>query len=136
MTPRIKVVLCGSFHGSPEMLAKQFVELEMTGCRILSPLSLDFWDNSNEFVMSRTEISYSPEEIEKYHLKAMREADFIWLYAPQGYVGSSTAFELGFAYCLAKPIFCKCLPKDTWLESITTKVTSVFDAIEASINKS
>ena len=136
MAPCLKVVLCGSFHRSPEMLKKQFLELEMTGCRVLSPLSLDFEDNAQSFVRGLTENEYSVEEIEKYHLKAMREADFIWLFAPGGYVGSSAAFELGFAYCLNKLIFTKNSPEDSWLASITQNVPSVFEAIDRYKNKS
>lgn len=128
MHPR--VVICGSYHRNPAGLRRLFRELEATGCRILSPLSLDF-DASKAVVRADSEADFTVEELEKYHLRAIREADFIMLHAPEGYVGLSAAFELGYAAASGKPVFCKQPPTDDMLASQVRQVGSVFESLEA-----
>jgi len=128
---RPRVVICGSFHRDPAGLKRIFRELEATGCRILSPLSVEFIDTASAVVSSSTEFDMAIEELEKFHLRAMRDADFIWLHAPAGHVGISGAYELGYASCLNKAIFCFEQPSDEMLLTRIRVVRSVFEALEA-----
>jgi hypothetical protein len=127
---RPTVVMCGSFHRDPAGLRRIFRELEATGCRILSPLSLRFTDTSESVVRTGSELSFSAHELEKYHLRAIEEADFLWLHAPDGYIGLSGAYEIGFATALQKPVFCRNVPSDEMLASQIQITTSVFEALE------
>ncbi len=126
---RPRVVICGSFHRDLPGLNRLYRELEATGVRILSPLSLAF-DPSEEVVRSPSEIDFSVQELEKYHLRAIQEAEFIWLHAPNGYVGLSGAFELGFAQAHLKPVFSFQQPEDALLQGQVSRITSVFEALE------
>lgn len=126
----IKAVICGSYHRDPAGLRRIFRELEATGCRVLSPLSIDFIDMQPEVVRLRSEQDFTIQELEKFHLRAMKEADIIWLHAPGGYVGLSGALEIGYATALNKPVFCKELPVDEMLQSQIVLTNSVFDALE------
>lgn len=125
-----KVVICGSFRKDPEGLARLFRELETNGCRILSPLTLDFTDSTSEFVTAQNDASYSIHELERYHLRAIREADFVMLHAPEGYVGISASFELGYANALAIPVFSKLELADHMLQTQVKSCGSVFEILE------
>lgn len=124
-----KVTLIGSYHRQPEALKKLFRELEVSGCRVLSPLSLDFDNSAEEFVKLGSEAELSDLEIEKFVLRAIEESDFLWLHAPEGYVGLSGAFEIGYAFKLKKPVFCKLKPQDPNIRNFVITKNSVFDAL-------
>lgn len=127
---RPRVVICGSFHKAPEQLQRLFRELETTGCRVLSPLSLYFTPESVPFVKLKTEDDATFKELESFHLRALREADFIFLHAPEGYIGISAAFEIGYAEALRKPVFCRHEVNDYMLKTRVRVVSSVFEALE------
>lgn len=127
---RPRVVLCGSFHRDPDRLRLLFRELETTGCRVLSPLSLDFSSLGEAYVKTGFELDVTAKELESLHLRAIHEADFIFLHAPDGYVGVSAAFEIGYAEALHKPVFCKENLADEMLDARVIKTRSVFEALE------
>ena len=127
---RPKVVISGSFRKDPGGMARLFRELETNGCRVLSPLTLDFTNTNTEFVTAKNDESYSVSELERYHLRAIREADFIAVHAPEGYVGTSASFELGYAVALGKPIFSQTAPLDPMLKTQLTTIHSVFEILE------
>ena len=125
------VVICGSYHRDPDGLRRLFHELEATGCRILSPLKIDFVNNSDKVVRLKSEEEFSIYELEKYHLRAIREADLVWLHSPRGHIGISGAFEIGFATAVGKKIFCRVMPEDEMLASQVLQVESVYESLEA-----
>lgn len=125
---RPRVVLCGSLHRDPAGLKRLFRECEATGCRVLSPISLDF-DNA-DFVKATGESDLSAAEIERFHLRAIRDADFVLLHVPGGHVGTSASYELGFAAALSKPVFALQAPSDEMLAGRVQTIGSVFEALE------
>lgn len=125
-----KVVICGSFRKDPAGLGRLFSELETTGCRILSPLTLNFSDDFSKFVVSDNDTGFSVSELERFHLRAIKEADFIMLHAPDGYVGTSASYELGYAAACNIPVFSKHPVNDTMLASQLQRTNSVFEALE------
>lgn len=125
-----KVVICGSFRRDPAGIARLFRELETNGCRVLSPLTLDFSDTSSDFVTAKNDETFSVRELERFHLRAIREADFVMLHAPGGYVGISTSFELGYAVATGKPVFSKDSLNDVMLQSQFATKSSVFEVLE------
>jgi nucleoside 2-deoxyribosyltransferase len=127
---RPRVVLCGSFHRQPEVLRRLFHELETTGCRVLSPLTLDFTNPTAVFVTTANDAELSPADIERFHLRAIRDADFVLLHAPDGYVGLSAAYELGFASALGKPAFTFHTPTDDTLAARVQTASSVFQILD------
>lgn len=128
---RPRVVICGSFRRDMAGLKRVFQELEVTGCRILSPISIDFEDSGAPFVKTDNESDFTANELERFHLRTLRDADFVWLHAPNGYVGTSAAYELGFAAALRKPVFSFATPADEMLASQIQTTTSVFAALQA-----
>ena len=59
----------------------------------------------------------------------MRAADFVWLYAPDGYVGRSASMELGYAHALGLRVFARRLPEDVTLAGLVSRVDSVEAAV-------
>jgi len=127
---RPRVVLCGSFHRKPEVLRRLFHELEVTGCRVLSPLTLNFTDSAEPFVTTAGDTGLSDADIERFHLRAIRDADFVLLHAPDGYVGLSASYEMGFASALGKPVYSFEQPVDGMLAGRTNLTGSVFQILD------
>ena len=124
-----KVVVCGSFHRDLEGLRRVCVALLALGCQVLSPRSLDFKDAEGSFVRTKEEVGFSEEEIERWHLQAINLADFVWLHAPEGYVGISGAFEAGFSTAKGIPIFSSSEPKDPVLIPYVNVVSSPIELL-------
>jgi hypothetical protein len=127
---RPRVVICGSFRRDAAGLRALFQELETTGCRVLSPLSIDFAGTNAGFVKADNENDFTVNELERFHLRALRDADFVWLHAPEGHVGTSVTYELGFAAALHKQIFSFETPIDEMLASQIQTAKSVFAALK------
>ena len=128
-----KVVICGTYHKDPAGLRRIFRELEATGCRILSPIAIDFHNIHDEIVITSKETDLTIDELEKFHIRAMRDADFIWLHDPEGHIGVSASYELGYANASNIPVFCFNNPKDEMLATRVHVVHSVFQALETVI---
>jgi hypothetical protein len=126
----LKATLSGSFHRDPEGLRREYRELTLAQCQVLSPRSLEFEDKSLLFVRHAVEKQDSVRTIELHHLQAIILSDFLWVHAPEGYIGTSGALEIGYALAHDIPIFSNQEPEDPMLKSFITKVPSVFAAIE------
>lgn len=125
-----RVVICGSYHRQPQKLARLFRELETSNCRILAPLTLNFIDTEEPIVHAESDESLGILDLESFHLRAIREADLILLHAPDGHVGLSGAYEVGYAEAIHKPVFCLEDILDEMLKTRVYRVQSVFEALE------
>lgn len=129
--PLPKAVICGSFRRDFAGLEKLFRELETNGCRVLSPLTLDFTNMRSGFATSDNDESFSTREIERFHLRAICDADFVVVHAPEGYIGTSASFEIGYATALGVPVFSKHSPADEMLKTQLQITDSVFEILES-----
>lgn len=98
-------MICGSFHREPELLAETRQRFLAAGAVVLSPIDLDFVAERSGFLFAAHECHEEPPKIEERHLAAMRDADFIWLHAPNGYIGASATLELGYAHALGLTVY-------------------------------
>lgn len=114
---RFAVVLCGSYRRDPEGLAKIF-EILNRDYEVLSPDGLDFVDPEADFVRLPFEMDEEVVAIEERHLSAIAASDFVWLHAPEGYVGTSAALEIGYAKALGIPVFTDTIPVDETLAAM------------------
>lgn len=55
----------------------------------------------------------------------MKEATFIWLFAPNGYVGQSASFEIGYAHALGIPIYTDETLEDEMLQTMVKNAPSI-----------
>jgi len=127
----LKVVICGSYHRDSDGLKRLFQELEINGCRILSPISIDFENINIPVVKNAHEEDLTINELEIFHLRAIRDADIIWLHSPMGHIGISGSFEIGYSQALGKPVFTKEQPYDEMIQTRVKVVNSVFESIES-----
>lgn len=119
----LTAVLCGSFHRDPVGLRTAHAALSRC-FDLLSPGDVDFVDPAADFVKLRDEVDDDAVAIEERHLAALRRADFVWLHAPDGYVGISGAMELGEAAAVGVPILCSTPPADPILAAKVVVVES------------
>lgn len=125
----LNVVICGSFRRDPRILRSEYDDLRMAGCRVLSPLDLNFADEQDGFVYLDHEVGQQPTQIERGHVEAIRAADFVWLHAPGGYLGPSGAFEIGAAHAAGVPVYAKAEVRDVGLRDFIVIVGSPGDAV-------
>jgi NTP pyrophosphatase (non-canonical NTP hydrolase) len=125
----LSVVICGTFRRDPDGLRRTWHALAEAGCTILSPLDISFVAEEQGFVLAAHELGRTPKEVEEGHLEAMQTAHFVWLHAPEGYVGRSAAMELGFAHALGLPVYAEELPTDVALAGLVRQVGSPGAAI-------
>lgn len=110
------VVLCGTYRKDPEGLRRTFERLQDTGFSVLSPSNPFIETEEHGFVYMRQESMQTPHNIENKHLDAIQQADFVWFFAPDGYVGPTGALEVGFARAAGVPVY-----TDTNLTDLTIK---------------
>ena len=122
-----RAVLCGSYTRDRAGLFRVYDELVVTGCQVLSPRRMQF-DNA-AFVRDTAEQGISSRAIEACHLSAIRQANFVMLHAPDGYIGLSAAMEIGFATAQKCPVFSRTAPQDIALRGLVKVVPSVYDVL-------
>ena len=123
-----RAVLCGSYTRDRDGLLWAYDELIATSCQVLSPRRMLF-DNNAAFVRDTAEQDIPPQAVETWHLSAIRQANFVMLYAPDGYVGLSAAMEIGFATAQKCPVFSRTAPQDIALRGLVKVVPSVYDVL-------
>lgn len=96
------VVICGSRRFKPEI--KKFAEqLEKKGAIVYAPYLHEGkaeWDG-----LSKDYKNYTALGLTHDHFYKIRMADVVFIYNKNGYAGTSTSMEIGFAMALGKPIY-------------------------------
>lgn len=126
----IRCTLSGSFHKDPSGLQSSYHELVTNGCQVLSPHRIDFDRTDILFVRDVAELNTPEATIENHHLLSIEQSDFLWVHAPDGYIGTSTALEIGFAVAKNRPIYSDTIPNEQVLGAFVQTVPSVYRAIE------
>src|SRR5260370_7309963 len=101
-----------------------YEELRDLGCQVLSPSNVIAVRETDGFVFMEGEESQLPDAIETRHLDAIQRANFVWLHAPQGYVGPTGSLEIGFARAIGVPVFSKDPVKDPVIHSFLDQISS------------
>jgi hypothetical protein len=98
--------------------------------KVLSPADPRVVDSLDDFLFVASDRVRSVRLVQDRHLQSILAADFVWLVAPDGYVGQSAAMEIGFAIANAVPIFSLNLPTDMTLRQYVRQVQSLRQAIQ------
>lgn len=125
-----QVVLSGSYRKDVLGLKHTFEELKDLGCEVLSPSNIEVESEVEGFVYMKGESVLAPDLIELRHLQAIERSNFVWLHAPEGYVGTSASLEVGFARAAGVPVFSKSEIQDAVLRPFVQIVSSPKDVIE------
>lgn len=111
----MKCVVSGSFRKFYQGIIQVIEDFERCGIEVLSPKISEVMNPENEFVILKSDPTNDIETLERSHLEKIREADFLYIYNPGGYIGKSVAMELGWALALNKPVYALEEPDDTVL---------------------
>ena len=130
MKPIVRCVLSGTYHKDRDGLMSVYNELVTYGCQVISPHRLNFEAEETIFVRDMAERDMSEESIERHHLVGIKQSDFLWIHAPNGYIGLSTALEIGFAIAHNIPIFSYSELSEPIFRPFVRVVPSVFRCIE------
>jgi NTP pyrophosphatase (non-canonical NTP hydrolase) len=125
---RPTAVLCGSFRRDPTGLKNAFDALAAVA-DVLSPTSLDFTGSWDGFVFAEADSASSPRELENRHLSFLLRADFVWLFAPKGYVGPSASLEVGQAALAGVPVYSDADIDDVTIRQFVQRAASPAEAI-------
>ena len=125
-----RVTLCGSFHRYLQAFSDRILEFESSGCEVLSPRNVRVVDEIGEFLFVASDPYRSIKLVESRHLFAIGSSDFVWLVAPNGYVGLSTALEIGLAVAKGKTVYTVIPPNDLTIREYVVVVESPQQAIK------
>jgi hypothetical protein len=94
--------------------------MSAAGMSVLSPSGLDVMAELDGLVRHQDEVGIPPEDPAGLRLNCIRDANLVWLHAPDGYVGVSGALEIGFANAAGVSVYAEEIPSDTALRSLIT----------------
>ncbi len=114
----------GSFNRHLTQIREQIRKFQKQGIKVLSPSLSKRSKERAGFVFLDNDRG-TPWEIEAKHLDAISRSDFLYVVDPEGYIGSSVAFEMGYALSQQIPIFCLAPPSDPILQKVTLSTRSV-----------
>lgn len=130
----LSVTVSGSFHRHLHAISLTVLELSDLGIRVLSPADPRIVHCLGEFLFVASDRVRSVRLVQDRHLESIRVADFVWLVAPDGYVGQSAAMEVGFAVANCVPIFSLHRPSDLTLRQYVRTVNRLQDALDYALS--
>ncbi len=125
----VRTTVSGSFHRHMDVISEDVRDFQRRGVDVLSPADPRVVDDFGEFLFVASDTRRSIRGIQNRHLAAIAESSFLWLVCPDGYVGTSAAFEVGFAAAAEIPIFSVTPPSDLTLRQYVQVVSDVPDVI-------
>jgi hypothetical protein len=126
----LKVTISGSFHRHLHAITDAVYELTDLGLSVLSPSDPRIVAAHGEFLFVASDRVRSIRLVQDRHFDCIRASHFLWLVAPDGYVGLSAAMELGCAFTNGTPIFALTQPTDLTLRRYVRIVSDVRHAID------
>lgn len=125
----IRVTVSGSFHRGMDEIQSAVGMLIDAGVTVLSPADPRIVDSFGDFFFVASDRRRTIKTVQDRHLAAISASDFVWLIAPEGYVGISGAMEVGAAVNQGVPVFGSTPPNDLTLRQYVSVVPSVIQAI-------
>ena len=126
---RLSATVSGSFRRALSDVQESVYALTDMGVRVLSPADPRVVDQFGEFLFVASDRLRTIRVVENRHLAAIEASDFVWLVAPDGYVGLSAAMEIGYAYAVKTPIYSATAPTDLTLRQYVHVVSSIVDVL-------
>lgn len=112
----ISATISGSFKRDLDRIQKKAMQFHKNGIKVLSPKLSEPVSLHEDFIRLKDDDG-TPFEIELNHLEAILRSDFLYVINPEGYIGRSVAFEIGYALSKNIPIYALEKPEDIALAS-------------------
>jgi hypothetical protein len=93
------------------------------GVRVLSPADPRVVDQFGDFLFVASDRVRAIKLVQSRHLAAIAASDFVWVVAPEGYIGQSGAMEIGYATAVGTPVYCSEVPIDLTLRQYVTTLS-------------
>jgi nucleoside 2-deoxyribosyltransferase len=123
---KICATISGSFNKHFQEIKNKIIEFKQNEIEVLSPKLGDVLFKDNGFTILERNKG-APIDIEYEHLLSIARSDFLYVVNPEGYIGNSVSFEIGYALSKGIPIYA--------LEKPVDYVISFFVKQEESIEK-
>lgn len=123
------VAVSGSFRRAMGEVQEAVSALADRGVVVLSPADPRVVDQFEDFLFVASDYVRAPRLVQNRHLAAIEAADFVWLVAPDGYVGLSAAMEVGFAMAHGVPVYSTDVPTDLTIRQYVIPVESLDEAL-------
>jgi hypothetical protein len=128
----VTVTVSGSFRKAISEVQDAVHIFTSLGAIVLSPADPRVVAQTDGFVFLRSDLVRDVQLLENCHLRAIACSDLLWVAAPDGYVGSSTSLEIGFAVARGIPIFSTDVPGDVTLREYVCSVAHPTVAVQLS----
>jgi hypothetical protein len=125
----LTATVSGSFHRHMHAINLAVQELTDRGVKVLSPADPRVVDSLGDFLFVASDRVRSIRMVQDRHIESIRASSFLWLVAPDGYVGQSAAMEIGFAVANDVPVFGLVLPCDLTLRQYVRQVSGMRDPV-------
>jgi hypothetical protein len=124
-----RATVSGSFRRAMVAVQAAVQELTDAGVDVLSPADPRVVDSFGDFVYVASDEVRRIRTVQGRHLAAIAGSDFVWLIAPDGYIGQSAAMEIGFAAAHEVSVFSTDVPEDLTLRQWVTVVRDAHEAV-------
>jgi len=131
----IYATVSGSFRRAMSAVQEAVYRLTDAGARVLSPADPRVVDQFGDFIFVASDRIRAIKLVQNRHLAAIGASDFVWLEAPDGYIGQSGAMEIGFAVAAGTPVYCSNVPVDLTLRQYVTPVGTPEDALHRTLQQ-
>jgi hypothetical protein len=125
----LTVTVSGSFHRHLAAIYTAVGEFRAVGVTVLSPSDPRIVDHLGEFLFVASDRVRSIRLVQDRHLQCIGASSFLWLVAPDGYVGPSASMEIGYAIAARTPIVSDATPADATLSRYVKVVPSIKHAV-------
>ena len=129
-TSPLRVAISGSFHRHFAAITDARKRFENLGVTVLSPTGWTVLNPGAEFPLLAGDDSRDPEVLEKRHLDAIAIAMALYVVNPNSYLGTSAAFEIGWAAALRKPIFTQVPLRESGIRFVVNASGSPEEAVD------
>lgn len=129
-----KVVISGSFKKYYSEIVSCIEEFEKHNWLVLSPKNSKIINPESDFIILESDSNQSIKQIEDKHLDAIRDADILYVVNPEGYIGVSASFEIGWALSCGTHVFLKYKPAESIFEQYCKIIETPIKAIEKFTN--
>lgn len=107
------VAIIGSFQKYYQEICEVIKILKENNLYVISPSGAKITGKIDDFVIFKTDCSaYTPAEIQMITLEKIMKADAVYVYNPNGYIGKTTSYEIGFCFSRKKPVYFYKPPQD------------------------
>ncbi|KKN00010.1 hypothetical protein LCGC14_1142100 [marine sediment metagenome] len=124
------VTISGSLRKFLDRIRVYIRDFEKNSIKVLSPKISEIQTNKDGFIYFKNDKKKPIDLIEKTHLLNISYSDFLFVVNPNGYIGTSTLIEIGYALALNKKIFSSDLPSDMLLRQFVISGKTIPQIIE------